>query len=403
VARLRGIITGLVGAALATAPLSICAQNAPSIKLKPATAKLDEEFTSIVSVRELSDGRVLISDGRENRIVVADFTTGAVAQIGRTGSGPGEYQSAGVLYPIGGDSTLMIDLRGARWNLFDGAKLALALPPDAPIVAAIGRSITGADARGNVSRTMASPLGTPTGGAGRGAPPGGGRATPPVATKLPGDLPDSAFVIRGRRSDAHLDTLARVKSRKMVMNTTTNAKGEITGINLITPPLSVGDETALFADGWLAIVRIEPYRVEWVSPDGKVTKGDPLPWQAVKVDNREKEAYIRARSRSGGGPGPMPEAMRREFDAASKLFPDAYPPVVPGGAIAMPDGRLLVRHPATADLPNARYDIVDRRGKLAGTVALAKGEEIVSFGAKAAYVVWKDDDDIERVRRHPWP
>ena len=99
----------------------------------------------------------------------------------------------------------------------------------------------------------------------------------------------------------------------------------------------------------------------------------------------------------------MPESVRKQVEETSKLFPDSYPPTVIGGLIPLGDGRLLVRHPETADFPNARYDLIDRRGRLSSTIALAHGESIVAVTAKSAYVVWKDDDDIERLRRHPWP
>jgi hypothetical protein len=222
---LRIGLIGLIGAALATAPLSIAAQTAPALKLKPADAKLDEEFTQITSVRELSDGRVLVTDGRENRVVVADFKAGTVMQIGRNGQGPGEYQSTGMLRAIGGDSSLMVEARVGRWHLFDGPKLALTLPPDAPIVTAIGRSVGGADARGNVYRTMSIPLG--------GMVPNGAQ-------------PESGFVVRASRSSVRVDTVARVKVEKLVINQTTNASGVIRSVNLIRPPLTVGDEVALF-------------------------------------------------------------------------------------------------------------------------------------------------------------
>ena len=56
-------------------------QVGSQIKLPAANASLAEEFTVIGSVRELSDGRVLITDPREGRVVVADLRTGAVQQV----------------------------------------------------------------------------------------------------------------------------------------------------------------------------------------------------------------------------------------------------------------------------------------------------------------------------------
>lgn len=46
---------------------------AQAIPLSTPNANLSEGFTAITSVRELQDGRVLLTDPRERRIVVADF------------------------------------------------------------------------------------------------------------------------------------------------------------------------------------------------------------------------------------------------------------------------------------------------------------------------------------------
>ena len=58
---------------------AVVLQQAPAaITLRPVDATLGEPFTSILSVRELSDGRVLISDNSsETRLVVANLRTGA--------------------------------------------------------------------------------------------------------------------------------------------------------------------------------------------------------------------------------------------------------------------------------------------------------------------------------------
>ena len=373
--------------------LGVCApalsgQAVPQLRLKPADATLDEEFTAIRSVRELSDGRLLISDTRDNRVVVADMRTGAVSQVGRVGNGPGEYAQASTILASTGDSSLMFDSRGGRLHLFDGAQFVGSLPPDAPIVKAVQRSAVGADAHGNVWRVA---LDIPAGGA-----------------AAPGGAGDSSFLIRANRATAGVDTLARVKRAATNVRTFTNAKGEVTAMSISILPLSVGDEAAMFADGWFAISRVDPYRVDWITPDGRMTKGPPLPFEKIKVTNREIEAYFLARSRgapaaSGRVPDVVRDAVREQAAVAAKSFPAVYPPFVINGVIAASDGRAIIRRPETADKPNARYDVVDRAGRLVGTIEMAKGERLAAVTKAYAYVVWKDDDDIERLRRHPVP
>lgn len=65
----------LAGQWIWPAPDSLSAQLPAERRLPPATAHLSEDFTSITSMRELRDGRVLITDPRGDRFVVADFRT----------------------------------------------------------------------------------------------------------------------------------------------------------------------------------------------------------------------------------------------------------------------------------------------------------------------------------------
>ncbi|HEX6316466.1 MAG TPA: hypothetical protein VFZ73_16460, partial [Gemmatimonadaceae bacterium] len=102
-----------IAAALSTTAVvaAIAFQQAPrAITLRLADATLGEPFASIYSIRELADGRVLISDySSDNRVVVADLTTGRVRPVGNVGAGPREYRAAGKLLALPGDSTLLID------------------------------------------------------------------------------------------------------------------------------------------------------------------------------------------------------------------------------------------------------------------------------------------------------
>ena len=379
-------LIGLFGAALATAPFSVRAQAAPKITLKPAAAKLPSEFSSIAALRELGDGRVLVTDPTENKVVVVDFAAGTVTQVGRSGQGPGEYQTPGRPRPIGGDSTLMVELRTGRWHLFAGAKLVATVPADNPAYLASSRQVLGADGRRNVVRTSSF--------------------VDNRSASIPVNGPDSTWIIRTNRSTARSDTLGRARTPKSVISSTTNAKGEITSMEVVRPPFAVGEELAFFEDGWLAIARLDPYRIDWIAPDGRVTKGKPLPWSVVKITERDVETFFATRGSGAppaGGAAAAEEARRRKVESAMKSVPDALPPTVPGGLIPLDDARLLVRHPDTADQPHARYDLVDRRGALVGTIAMPKGETIVAISRKWAYVAMTDDDGLQYLRRHPWP
>ena len=115
-----------------------------------------------------------------------------------------------------------------------------------------------------------------------------------------------------------------------------------------------GSEVALlFADGWIAIARYRPYRVNWRAPDGKWTLGKALHTEGVAVTKRDKLAYMkRAATKSGTAP---------KSPATFPLWPKFIPPFVGNGAVlATPDGKLLIPRTPTADHPEALYDAVNR-------------------------------------------
>jgi hypothetical protein len=69
--RTRGAVLLLAGGVV---PLAAARQGVRDVVLRPADARLAEPFTRIHSIRELADGRVLISDNSvDTRLVVADL------------------------------------------------------------------------------------------------------------------------------------------------------------------------------------------------------------------------------------------------------------------------------------------------------------------------------------------
>jgi len=71
--------------------------------------------------------------------------------------------------------------------------------------------------------------------------------------------------------------------------------------------------------------------------------------------------------------------------------------------VALPNGHLLIARPPSADHPETRYDVVDRRGQLVTQLTMPSTERIVGSGRNSIYVAAIGDDGLERVRRHPWP
>ena len=361
-------------ALLIVTPCCAMAQKVPVVRLKPADARLDEEFTSLSSVRELSDGRVLIADWQENRLVVANLRDGTVKAVGRTGSGPGEFRGLYQLFVLGRDSTLVPDLRARRWLLLDGVSVVVTLPPETPVLR-VAPILLGADEAGHVL-TM---------GVVRPGP------------REPADPAESVYVVRADRATGRADTVGRILPQpSQVEVRERNPDGSPRTVTGNTLMLSASEQALLFLDGWIAFARLNPYRVDWRTSDGRIVRGAALPVPVDKVDDREKRAYVERSARQSGRPPRDPATI-------TSWSPTVAPFQTQGALLASSDGRLVIHRMQTASAPHTRYDVVDRRGALAVQVSMPENERIVGFGAKSVYVAVTDDDGIQRLRRHPWP
>jgi len=366
--------TVLAVGVIALASARVAAQRVPTITLKPADARLAEEFTRLAAVRELEDGRVILADGRDLRLMVADFRAGRVEQISRTGSGPNEYKALSQLWPIGRDSTLVPDANNRRWLFLVGARAAGTTPPDAPAVRTASGGLYGADQAGHVLVTNYDRRGSqdPTAGYG-----------------------DSLLLLRVERSSGHADTIARLRPINAQMFITRDRAGQPTSVDVRLPPWAAGEQALMFDDGWIAVARLDPYRVEWRSADGRAVRGAALPFTPIRADDREKRAYMSGYASVTARPVRDPNTRDD--------WPATLPPFTRDALLASSDGRLLVRRPRTAASNATQYDVVDRRGVLVLQLTMPVNEFIVGFGAKSAYVVVTDDDGIQRIERHSWP
>lgn len=339
-------------------PIALSAQTPTEIRLQPPTARLEEEFSDLVTMRELRDGRVLLFDRNEGRLLVADVTRGTTTNISRQGRGPGEFQLA-FLYALGGDSTLAADMH--RWLILDGAKVVATLPPDTPAIRAMHLWPLGADRQGHVLTR-------------RFAPRGG----------------DSVYVALVDRATGRTDTIASVamSTRHGRVVVTRGSGGEVTSTSSYRIPLTAHEIPVLAPDGWVAVARLDPYRVDWRSPAGEWTHGTPLPVRTVRMTDRERRAFIE----------------RNRWAAGATDWPETLPPFAEWTELlASPDGLVLIRRIPSADQPETRYDMVDRRGALRGQLVLPPNQQLHGFGAQSVYVVTTDDDGIQRLTRHPWP
>ena len=149
----RGML--VAGAALVVLPGVTESQEPGVIRLKPANGRLADGLTEITAVRELSDGRVLIADNREARLVVADFADGAMEDFLRKGPGPEEFTRTRRIFALRGDTSLADDQSG--WIFLEGTlviRMTLAW-----LVGMVSPEFAGLDQRGRMLELRADRFG----------------------------------------------------------------------------------------------------------------------------------------------------------------------------------------------------------------------------------------------------
>ena len=355
----RAVRSILLVAAFPLAATRTAVQGPPRAFDKPQ-AELADPFTNVTAVRELRDGRVLVVDNGDRVVYVVDFTAGTSTQLGRVGSGPGEYRVPGALLPMAADTTFLTDAANNR---------LLVIGPDAK------PATTLSDAWPLLEGQRGTRLPRAVDGRGRGYYVGTPVRTP--AESGPIVQADSVALYRTSRGAPAVDTLGfiHLAPRKI---TTTAAGGKLTSVQIMTPPLPAQDAWQVFADGAVAIVRVKDYRVEWLLPNGQRVAGAPIPFERVKVTDLDKQRAVNALE-----------------------WPEVKPPFSFSAVLAGSDGRLWVQRHVPATDVRTHYDVIDRRGVVAARAVVPNAGRVVGFGARSIYVVRKDQDDLQYLQRFP--
>ncbi len=346
---------------LMAAATSAAAQLPQPMPLRPADAVLKETFISLNFGRELADGRVIICDPQQGELMVADFSTGKVESVTAAPGGPGYFPERGGFFPLTGDSTLLVEAISHQWVLLVGAHVVAAISPAAPMVEAAPFGPFGVDTIGQMFVPRSPPL-DPHG--------------------MPLSDADSEYVVLVDLGTGREDTVTRLRQ---VPPRPTGAP---------VPVYQVFERAALSLDGWLAVIRMDPYRVDWRAPTGQWIHGAPIPYQPVPMSDAERRAVMAS---------PHYAEFRDRADLRP-AWPDTVPPAISGAPrLFSPQGQLLVLRTRTVLEPGTRYDVIDRTGALAQRLVLPDSELIVGFGPRSVYVDAGHVGDGIRLVRHPWP
>jgi hypothetical protein len=351
-------------AILAVVPAALSAQRAIDLTGKPA-ASIEEPFTKISGVQELSPNLVVATDNMEAKVFLVDFARGTVKQLGAKGDGPNEYRypSPPIAAPSG---AWIFDTYQRRALLIgrDGAFTAMKMLPEGPLARP-----QGSDAAGRVY-FQGSDFDMNTRG-----------------------FSDTLPVVRWDPATDKVERVARVWGGGRVR--VVRESGVASTAREITPFPNLDAWVAL-PDGRLALLRHEPFRIDFVSAGGVMTKGTPIATTPVAITARDRD-WFRERNTPGrmsaitlnGGGGAQSQAPQWE-DAH---FPLTMPTFVGREVVTSPEGDIWIPRPFGAADRTRRYEIHDGTGKLVATATLDANSHIVGFGAKSVYVARVNPDD----------
>ena len=386
------MISGLAASSLIAAS-NAAAQQPQS--LGRIQAEHAEPFTQVTAIRELADGRVIVSDRLEKTVQLINLTTGSALKVGREGSGPGEYALPTSLFTMPNDQTLLVDLLNRRFLL---------IGPD-----------------GKAGETISMPqLGGGAGGGGISisiprASDGQGRLYfQDTGVRPGGESPDSVPLLRWTQGRTGMDTVAWTVGPRATVSRTSGPGGG-TGVRLtmgMPEVFSPQEAWGVAADGRVARVTPAPYQVHWYGPNRRVTSGTPVPYTPIQVTEADKAAYREAQASnpptmimSTVGPGGRNSTQTVSPSALPEPVFAATKPAFNGSTSVLiaPEGEVWVLRNGTAKDPIPVYDVFDGTGKLARKVRLNAKERVVGFGKTSVYVSRTDEDDLQYLLRYSRP
>lgn len=328
-----------------SAPLTMAAQTVPPLRLDRPAWTASQSFTTIVALRELRDGRVLLTDIDDRQLYLIGPTGQTIAPLGRLGSGPVEYTVPTNLVALPGDSTLLLDRDARRFLLIDPAGRIVATTPFPLALTSAAPQLRGADPKGRLY----------------------------FEARVMSEGPDGVVsLIRWDRRTGRIDSVATVQlpaPRPVALP----GGGTMRRIMPYTP----ADDWGVAPSGRVVLVRVDPYRLEWIAFDGTNGRGPIVAANRVLVTNSDKQ------TREPKGP---PFRLQ---------YPESKPPFVAGYTVFGPDDQTLVARYPAAGSATMQWELFDQSGKLVGTQTLASNKRVLAITRRFVYLIRTDSDDLQ--------
>jgi hypothetical protein len=361
----------------------------PPRRIQEPPAEFPAQFSVIRTVMALPDGRLVVSDPHENRIALIDFANGTRQELSSIGEGPREYRLIGGLYRGRGGRVMILDRELRR---------LLPIAPDGGVEDAVGLSTGGA--AGSRRPRAPDPLMVDSLGHA-------------FAVRRLGFITPTSMLLRYRPGERP-DTIT-----ELLKPLTKVLEGDGYGPGVYQDVLfSPEDDWVTSPDGRIAVVRAEPYRIEWFTLAGLTVTGPVIRHEPVPITQAEKELIASGAGGSRGrievtmGMVPAGAAAGSRPSAPSPmpvedlLFAKVKSPVnLRDGRRPMLDerGRLWVERSMPAEVKGSVFDVFDGNGTVVDRIELPPGSRLVGFDPDWIYAARLDDDGFEHLQRFPLP
>ena len=368
-----------LGFAIAT--IAFVQQEPAPRRLTAVPLKVTVDLATVSGARELKDGRILISDAKRAAVYAIDPKTGTTTQIGSAGGGEMQYAQPGGFYAGTADTVYLLDRGQARVSLISPAG-AIVGTRSIRRKGHSGSNDADPDLQQVDARALSYFLDR---GLRLGASVGA------VST-------DSATLLRLDPSRQHLDTIAFLRqAQKKVTQSDAHMQmtREIRG--------SPRDGWGVAGDGSVAIVRAAPYRVEWYSATGRVTRGPAISFEPVPYTSEEKAAIAATDAKSAasiGMAGAAGEERKTVAPAEDDLFAPAKMAFDPTFVIVSSDGRVWVPRNQKFGIKSVVYDVFDRQGERVDRVELPPRNRVIGFGPSSIYTAERDEKGAVTLRKY---
>lgn len=319
----------------------------------------------ITGAYELPDGRVLLTDEKRPAVSVLDPKTGQASVVGSAGVGPGQYVRPGGIYGGGAREILVLDRAQTSVHVFSttGAYVRTYSIAVAGVTSSSdGVDLQRLDGRGHSYFTERS-----------------GR----LESRLTGGPPAPAQVIRFDPVKQQRTVVTDL--RQPDTKTVPGGDGMVFSRAVVGSP---ADGFGVAPDGRVAAVRAEPYRVEWVAVDGKVTTGPAIAVDTLPMTDADKAEYKAKYGGAGGATavGVGSTSGRGGLSGLEPTFAATKAPFSPADVIVSPNAHVWVLRTRPAGATTAIYDVFDASGRRVDRLEFPAGSRVAGFGANTVYI-----------------